>query len=164
MIQHKIGDLFASNADIIAHQVNCQGVMGSGVAKQVRMLFPGAYANYQSACRSVKGKTESLLGNTQLSSENLPDGKRIYIANMFAQNKYGYDGKQYTDYGAFRSCLAQLSIFADAIRQKSGKEPQIALPYRIGCDRGGGNWDTVYTIIEEELGGLDVTLYELPKS
>ena len=32
------GDIFASGADIIAHQTNCQGVMGSGVAKQVSSL------------------------------------------------------------------------------------------------------------------------------
>ncbi len=163
MIQHKIEDLFASNADIIAHQVNCQGVMGSGVARQVRMLFPGAYSCYRDACRGAKGETERLLGNTLLSSENLPDGKIVYIANMFAQNQYGYDGSRYTDYEAFRSCLVQLSVFADAIRQNWGKEPRIALPYRIGCDRGGGDWDTVYKIIQEELGDLDVTLYELPK-
>lgn len=29
------GDIFQSGADIIVHQVNCQGVMKSGVARQV---------------------------------------------------------------------------------------------------------------------------------
>ena len=39
MIQIIEGNLFDSNAHIIAHQVNCQGVMGSGVAKQVKERF-----------------------------------------------------------------------------------------------------------------------------
>ena len=36
MIKHEIGDMFASDANVFAHHVNCKGVMGSGVAKQVR--------------------------------------------------------------------------------------------------------------------------------
>lgn len=82
---------------------------------------------------------------------------------MFAQDKYGYDGRQYTNYGAFRSCLIQLRVFADVVRSQMGKEPQIAFPYHIGCDRGGGDWNIVRRVIEEELGSCNVTLYELPK-
>ena len=33
------GNLFDSKAKIIAHQVNCQGKMNSGVAKEVRQRF-----------------------------------------------------------------------------------------------------------------------------
>ena len=40
MIKHIKGDIFKSNADAILHQVNCQGVMGSGIAKQVKENFP----------------------------------------------------------------------------------------------------------------------------
>lgn len=40
MIKHIKGDIFQSSADVILHQVNCQGVMGSGVAKQVREKYP----------------------------------------------------------------------------------------------------------------------------
>ena len=39
-MKHIYGDIFLSNADAILHQVNCQGVMGSGVAKQVREKYP----------------------------------------------------------------------------------------------------------------------------
>lgn len=40
MLKHIKGDIFKSNADAILHQVNCQGVMNSGVAKQVREKYP----------------------------------------------------------------------------------------------------------------------------
>ena len=42
----KEGNVFDSDADIICHQVNCQGVMGSGVAKEVRERFPNVYEQY----------------------------------------------------------------------------------------------------------------------
>lgn len=160
MIQHKIGDLFESNADFIAHQVNCQGVMGSGVAKQVRTLFPRAYARYHDVCTY---KTKPLLGHVQICDEVLPNGERVYIANLFAQDRYGYGGKRYTDYDAFRSCLCELRKRAELFQVLYGKEPQIAMPYRIGCDRGGGDWNIISKIIEEELASFDVTLYKLPK-
>lgn len=40
MIKVINGDLFTSKANFIVHQVNCQGVMGSGVAAQVAENFP----------------------------------------------------------------------------------------------------------------------------
>ena len=36
MIIEKQGNLMQANAWIVAHQVNCKGVMGAGVAKQIR--------------------------------------------------------------------------------------------------------------------------------
>lgn len=40
------GNLFDSKAKIIAHQVNCQGKMNSGVAKEVRQRYPHVYRDY----------------------------------------------------------------------------------------------------------------------
>ena len=39
-----------SGCNIICHQVNCQGVMGSGIAKQVREKYPNVYNSYKKAC------------------------------------------------------------------------------------------------------------------
>ena len=36
MIMEKRGNLLESTEDFIAHQVNCKGVMGAGVAKQIK--------------------------------------------------------------------------------------------------------------------------------
>lgn len=68
MIRIVDGDLFAArDVDIIAHQVNCQGVMGSGVALQVRKLFPDVFDGYKSlvsiADKAPEGK-KFLLGHT----------------------------------------------------------------------------------------------------
>ncbi len=44
------GDLFSTKSNYICHQVNCQGKMGSGVAKQIRTKFPTVYKWYKVRC------------------------------------------------------------------------------------------------------------------
>ena len=67
------------------------------------------------------------------------------VVNMFAQEHYGYDGKRYTSYDAFWSCLGH-------IRETVPKGSKISFPYKIGSDRGGANWDVIYTMITAALG------------
>ncbi len=46
MIKIIDGNLFDTKAKIIAHQVNCRGVMGSGVALQIKERYPYVYEMY----------------------------------------------------------------------------------------------------------------------
>ena len=130
------GDLFKTSAEYICHQVNCQGRMGSGIAKIVRSRFPEAFEKYREVC----SKGQARLGLTQYVLSN---GK--VIVNMFAQERYGYDGRRYTSYKAFEMCL-------EDIHRSLQSGSTIAMPYKIGCGLGGGNWDTIYEMIESELG------------
>ena len=143
------GDIFESGADIIAHQVNCQGVMGSGVAKQVREKYPQVYEYYKETCSKPHA---NLLGVCQMCPIGLSGDQ--WIANLFGQDKFGYDGKCYTDYDKLREALLSLNRFA-----KGGKPTTFAIPYLMGCQRGGGDWEIVSKMIEEELTDCDVTLY-----
>lgn len=152
MINHVNGDIFKSDADIIIHQVNCQGVMGSGVAKQVKDKYPNVYSSYRVMCESRT--SQELLGNVLLVNtlEYISNGKRIrMIANFFSQDNYGNNGV-FTDYNAFRECLEYMR---DEYNNYS-----MAIPYLIGCRRGGGDWDIVYKMIEDILGDCEVTIYE----
>ena len=94
----KEGNVFDSDAKIICHQVNCQGVMGSGVAKEVRERYPKVYEEYHTYCESNKDCPERMLGVAQMVPVD-EKGSR-WIVNCFGQNGYGYDGKQYTSVGA----------------------------------------------------------------
>lgn len=98
-----VGNIFDSKADAILHQVNCQGVMGSGVAKQVREKFPAVFKHYKARCDEDKRFKEqsgitksSLLGLAQVCyKEDYPVGDikdKQVIINLFAQDRYGYDG------------------------------------------------------------------------
>lgn len=136
------GNLFDSEAEIIAHQVNCQQKMNSGVAKQIRQLYPSVYRDY------IYRKPE--LGNTVI----IDVYSKRKIANLYAQDKYGYDGKRYTDYEALQKCFDYLNEYAS----KYGYT--VAMPYKIGCDRGGADWNIVYKIIEDSFT-VDVELWRL---
>ena len=157
------GDIFESDANIIIHQVNCKGVMGSGVARQVKEKYPIVYKYYKAWCddetRNPKGLDSSaLLGQAQFVYVtdsivgDVVSNNRI-IVNLFSQDGYGYGIRCYTDYIAMRDGLL-------SVAQKCTKEDKIGIPYLIGCCRGGGNWNVVSSMIEEIFNGYNVTFYK----
>lgn len=145
MIRVINGDLLESDSTFICHQVNCQGVMGSGVAKAIRDKYPEVYNEYKSFCNQHKG---DLLGRVQY----VTTATGRVVVNIFAQENFGYDGKCYTDYEALRHCL-------EALRDKADTSEEIAFPYLMGCHRGGGDWNTVYSMMEEIFENHSVVLY-----
>lgn len=149
-IQHVKGDIFATDANFILHQVNCRGVMGGGVALQVRQKYPEVFAAYHNFCEEHRTNPAEMLGHAQLC--RIEDDR--YIINLFAQKDFGYDGRCYTDYDALRTALHRVGVHARQLGMS------IAIPYLMACHRGGGDWTVVSGIIEEELGDCDVTLYE----
>ena len=40
------GDVLNTDCRIVAHQVNCQGVMGGGLARQIRDRYLDVYTKY----------------------------------------------------------------------------------------------------------------------
>lgn len=113
---------------IICHQVNCKKVAGAGLALQIRNRFPGWYQYYRA--------TLPVLGHTSLYQIN----NDVVIASLYAQDEYG-TGIRQTDYVAFRACLQVLKYTSRTIY----------IPVGIGCGLAGGNWDRVYSIIEDNL-------------
>ena len=141
------GDILKAKEDIICHQVNCMGAMGSGIAKQIRNKYPEVYKKYSSYCDKHEDSSQ-MLGITQFIKCH--DGK--VIANMFGQLHYGTH-KQQTDYIALRKCFEYLWMRIEETKES------VAIPFNIGCGLAGGSWETVYKIIEEVFGNYDVTLY-----
>lgn len=144
------GDILEASENIIGHQVNCQGVMGAGLAKQIRNKYPIVYKRYKDECDSVHPMI--LLGRTQF----VPIGERKVVANLYGQLNYGRkEGIRYTDYLGLYNALKSLRESAEA------SDITIALPYGIGCGLAGGEWDKVYKMIEAVFEGYHVTLYQL---
>ena len=50
MIYYKSGDISRSNAEAIVNTVNCVGIMGRGVALQIKKVFPENFKAYEIAC------------------------------------------------------------------------------------------------------------------
>ena len=152
-------DLTTSDADYICHQVNCQGKMNSGVAKAIREKWPIVFENYIEKWQEVaQYNNEFLLGDIQivpLYDNYYETEHRQYVVNMFAQYNYGYDGARYTRYDDFYICLEEIDRFIP-------KGSTLAFPYRIGCDRGGGDWNVIFSMIMSVLSSnYDIEFYYL---
>lgn len=146
MIKYVEGDLFSTDADIIAHGCNCQGVMGSGVAKIVRDRYSKAYHAYLDLFDD-----EGLsLGDVQFVLQN--DGK--YIANCMTQNRFMPRNVCHADYIAIGTCMQTVKEFAQS------KGLSIAIP-KIGAGLAGGDWSKIEGILEEVFSDYDVTVYYL---
>lgn len=165
MVHYKTGNLLDAPVDYICHQVNCQGRMGSGIAKQIKERWPVVYDQYIAAFKEREEEVVKLCGQweTQIDvSETLlghlqqvPVSDKQTVINMFAQQWYGYDGKRYTSYDAFWACLG-------GIRDSIPKGSKIGFPMGIGCGLGGANWEVISTMIEEVLyKDFDVYIYQL---
>lgn len=155
------GNLLEADLDYYCHQVNCQGRMGSGIAKAIREKWPIVYEKY--------GEWH-FTNDFQAFSDDLPEGASAYmlgknlavpvsekqtVINMAAQATYGYDGKRYTSYDAFWLCLGD-------IKRTVPKGSRIGFPDHIGCGLGGANWEVIKTMIWEALSeDFEVYIYKL---
>jgi O-acetyl-ADP-ribose deacetylase (regulator of RNase III) len=144
-VHYKTGNLLNAPVDYICHQVNCQSRMCSGIAKQIRDRWPVVYNSYIQVASPVwLGCIQKVVINDKQT-----------VINMFAQEHYGYDGKRYTSYDAFWSCLG-------AIRDAIPIGSKIGFPYKIGCGLGGANWPVIFQMINEVLGeDFQVYIYTL---
>ena len=153
MIKVVKGNLLDATELVIAHQVNCQRKMNSGVAKAIREKYPDVYEEYRN--------TEPELGKTETVYAYDDNGDRKIILNMYSQNMYGYDGLQYTDYEAFRKCCKNIVEQCKFEKEYCNNVYDVAMPYKIASDRGGANWDMIMDILLEEFTDVNLTLYKL---
>ena len=142
-------NLLKSELDIIAQQVNCKGVMGAGLALQIKIEFPEVFKQYKELCKEMD--YDNLLGRCQIVATNSKDVK--YIGNIFGQASYGRGLR--TNYQALEKGLNELKVFA------KDNNLLVGLPYGIGCGLAGGNWDIVLGIIERVFGDYPVTICKL---
>ena len=164
MVNFRSGNLLDADVEYICHQVNCQGRMGSGIAKSIRERWPVVYDEYRAKFDEMEEKlieicgswesqvdvSDVLLGDVQL----VRVGDNKTVINLFAQQYYGYDGKRYTSYDGFWTCLGK-------IRETVPAGAKIGFPDHIGCGLGGANWEVILTMIEEALNDYDVYIYKL---
>lgn len=145
MVQYCEGDIFNSEADIVCHQVNCQGVFGRGMAGQIKKMFPEVEKTYKIITKQWQeqagGKSSGLLGRVSAQPVQ-KDGRWFLIANLYGQDDYGKKGI-YTDYKALEKAMDEIRQFVEA----RNKKEIIAFPYKIGCGNAGGDWAVVEEMI-----------------
>lgn len=151
MIRYVSGDLIRSAAyghrfDAIAHGVNCQGVMGSGIAKTIRDQMPIVYRRYLEFHEEGRLK----LGSVQAVPVRGYEGRGgwgLVVWNCATQENYGRKGGPYADLNAVRQCLVK-------VRDQSAQNP--TLVPRPG-NHEASKWEPVQLgipMIGAGLGGL----------
>ena len=135
------GDLVRDGAqfDVIGQGCNCFCNMGAGIAKDIKLKYPGAY----------KADLKTIYGSkNKLGTYSEFDTGEFIILNLYTQYKYTRTDVD-ADYDAIRSCMERIRV------NYGGKK--IGLPL-IGAGLAGGDWNIISKIIEEELGNEDVTI------
>jgi O-acetyl-ADP-ribose deacetylase (regulator of RNase III) len=144
MVKYVKGDLFEADCDIIGHGVNCRNAFSSGVAGTVSRIYPKAKSMYHEKYDEEGWR----LGDVQFVLQN--DDK--YVANCATQDSFGYSGYCNADYGAIRTCMEKVKVFAH------DKGLRIAIP-KIGAGLAGGDWNIIEAILQEIFVDYDVTVY-----
>lgn len=129
--------LFGVRQGVICQQVNCQNVMGAGLARAIMEKYPEVAEKYHQTFE--KYAKESLFGRVYLVK--LSEG--LYVANIYSQFYYGNPaktGKVYTD--------AKKLVTAVNGICKQMKDFPVYLPHSIereddgiGCGYGGETWE-----------------------
>ena len=151
MIKEVNGNLLTyPGISVIAHQTNCLGVMGGGIAKQIKARNPEFFKRYYHTCKSKKD-AHNLLGKVQVIKSD--DGSQ-YIANLFGEYSfcesiapYEEGGKpRHTDYDALSKCLSKLHSWLVEHNINT-----VGIPRLLGCGLAGGDWNgVVYPMVKAE--------------
>lgn len=173
-IKYIDNDILCEPANIICHQVNCMGVMGAGLAKQIRNKFPFVYSEYKALCDEYTNKRykQILLGKAQIidvenrKSMHSPLNDYVYdnsisVCNLFGQYEFGRG--VHTKPEALERAIYNLCFL---ISQPNNEvlSTTISIPYGIGCGLAGGDWNEIEPMIIrafqkcEDKYNLDITL------
>lgn len=140
MIEHVSGNLLEEDVEVKVHQTNIWGVMGGGIAAQIREKYPKVNAEYVDYCENHA--CDCMIGTIFVCKAE--DGS--HICNMFSQNVVAKDAVL-TNYDAFAKCLADLHAYMEKREMRT-----VGFPKYIGCGIAGGNWKIVEPMIEKEFG------------
>jgi Predicted phosphatase homologous to the C-terminal domain of histone macroH2A1 len=150
------GDIFTSKAQVIIHGCNTRGKFGKGFAFAIRQHHPEAHQAYEDAYRT----TGLMLGSIVWAQS----GTRV-VGNCITQPTYGNDGKLHLSYDALRECLASVNrAGVDGVPGTSVANgfSKVWLPM-IGADLGGGDWEKISRIIDDEMTDVEAIVHYLPK-
>ena len=139
MIEYQTRDITDVKMGMICHGVNCQQVMGSGVARAIRDKWPNVYNRY---ANGPSGKRA--LGGCDIINANDSIHEDLFVANCYTQLNYGKDGAIYADIEAIRASLGE------AYRMANYYHLHIFMP-KIGCGLGGLDWEEDVLPVVEEL-------------
>ena len=134
----------------LVHCCNAQGVMGSGIARSIKERIPEAYTEYKHHLEDAKLSNTSPMGSFSYGGN---------VINLIAQENYGRDphnrGTRQVHYGYLAMALRKAAVlFSDYDEDRT-----LIVPYKMCCDRAGGDWNVVVELLEVAFEGWTVEVY-----
>ena len=146
MIIHNSGNVLDVPHGVIVQGCNSHGVMGSGLAKEVKARFPGAFRVYVEEYAKVTNAGLPGLPLGSFTAHWVTPTK--VIINAITQQDYGRDSSRvYVDYEALGLAFYDIARM-DANIRTVGLMYGIHFP-KIGCGLANGDWDTVTGLIDK---------------
>lgn len=153
MLHYKNGDLLKSDCTVVMHQANCRSTMGSGIAASIAKKYPGAKIVDEN---SLYDPDEKFGSYTAYKDDN-----GVTIVNLYGQYNFGREVLQ-TNYDKLESAI---DMFFHAVNSGiyNKSSLKIGVPYKMGCDRAGGDWSVVSDILDRQSKKhqLDIYIYKL---
>lgn len=155
MINYVKQDVASIHRGVVAHGVNCKGVMGSGVAAALRGAYPKIFVRYKQLCDMYDHEPGWLLGTVDFV--DVRHDQDLVIANCFTQASFGRTGGPYADAHSVEA----------SIRSTMHLAKELGLPFympKIGCGLGGLSWEKDVECIVQKLStelGIDVNVCDL---
>lgn len=142
------GDVLDAAVDAVVNTVNCVGVMGVGLAKQVKARWPHVYTDYRAFCQGGHLRP----GVVHMVATNEP--RPQWVINFPTKRHWRQ-----------RARLEDIEAALRALRRELVSRPDVravAVP-PLGCGLGGLDWERqVRPLVVQYLGDLpiDIMLYE----
>ena len=143
MIKYASGNLLTSTSQALVNAVNCQGVMGKGIALAFKESFPNNFEIYKRACDN---------GSMKIGEVLLVEEKGKIIVNFPTKDSW----RKKSTYDFISQGLESL---AKIIVEK--KITSISIP-PLGCGNGGLDWNKVEALILttfETLDDIEIIIY-----
>jgi len=145
---HKVeGDILLSKAQAIVHGVGVNDPMDKGLALKIRNKYPSLQKDLNRWCHqhnTLPGEAWMWVGQDNVRIVNLITHERMEC------NDHHYDKATLSNIRHALTALVKMIAFE--------KLTSIALP-RIGTGLGDLDWDDVWPLIENILGGLEIPVY-----
>ncbi len=140
MIEYKLNkNIFESKTDALVNPVNCQGIMGRGLAKEFKKRYPFMFLDYKNKCENNLVKIGKLERFATLDKT---------IINF--PTKINWTMKSNLEW-------IELGLIYFVNNYKKWNIKSAAFP-QLGCGMGGLEWDSVKSLMEKFLAPLDIRI------
>ena len=140
MVEFKYDEnIFNTECEVIVNHVNCVGIMGKGIALQVKTKYPEVFKRYKNIC------DKNMLKHGLLQIVKTNDKT---ILNFPTKMHWKNNSKiEWVEEGLIK--------FVESYKERGIKS--IAFP-PLGCGNGNLNWEEVKLLMLKYLNNLDIKI------